>query len=72
MSLFDDLKALGADVDGGLKRINGNEKLYTKLLGSFIKSIDTYHVEADFDGNDYRESACDQRCIRESFSYTYI
>ena len=55
MSLFDELKALGADVDGGLKRINGNEKLYTKLLGSFIKSIDPYHVEADFDGNDYGE-----------------
>ena len=35
MSLFEELKDLGVDVDGGLKRINGNEKLYTKLLGTF-------------------------------------
>lgn len=55
MSLFDELKALGVDVDGGLKRINGNEKLYTKLLGSFTKSIDTYHVDTGFDGNDYND-----------------
>lgn len=53
MSLFEELKELGVDVAGGVKRINGNEKLYTKLLGSFIKSINTYRVEADFDGNDY-------------------
>ena len=39
MSLFEELKDLGVDVDGGLKRINGNEKLYTKLLGTFTKSI---------------------------------
>ncbi|MCM1174666.1 MAG: hypothetical protein NC341_06395 [Blautia sp.] len=56
MTLFEELKELGVDVDGGLKRINGNEKLYTKLLGSFIKSINTYHVEADFDGTDYNET----------------
>lgn len=51
MSLFEDLKDLGVDVDGGLKRINGNEKLYTKLLGSFIKAIKTYDVQADFDAD---------------------
>ena len=56
MSLFEELKGLGVDVDGGLKRINGNEKLYTKLLGSFTKSINTYHVGADFDGTDYNET----------------
>lgn len=55
MSLFEELKGLGVDVDGGLKRINGNEKLYTKLLGTFLKSIDTYRVAADFDGTDYNE-----------------
>ncbi|MCM1252676.1 MAG: hypothetical protein NC321_07625 [Clostridium sp.] len=55
MSLLEELKTLDVDVDGGLKRINGNEALYTKLLGSFIKSINTYKVEADFDGNDYND-----------------
>lgn len=49
MSLFDELRTLGVDVDGGLKRINNNEKLYTRLLGSFVKSIDSQYVPADFD-----------------------
>ena len=55
MSLFDELRELGVDVDDGLKRINGNEKLYTKLLGSFIKAINTYNVQPDFDGTDYND-----------------
>lgn len=55
MTLLEELRTLDVDVDGGLKRINGNEKLYTKLLGSFTKSINTYKVDADFDGNDYNE-----------------
>ncbi|MCH5256401.1 MAG: hypothetical protein J1D87_03870 [Lachnospiraceae bacterium] len=55
MSLFDELRELGVDVDGGLKRISGNEKLYTKLLGSFVKAINTYNVKPDFDGTDYNE-----------------
>ena len=52
MALFDELKDLGVDVDGGLKRINNNEKLYTRLLGSFVKSIETQYVPADFDAAD--------------------
>lgn len=55
MSLLEELRALDVDVDGGLKRISGNEKLYIKLLGSFTKSIDTYKVDADFDGNEYND-----------------
>ena len=55
MSLLEELKTLDVDVDGGLKRIGGNEKLYIKLLGSFTKSINTYKVDADFDGNDYND-----------------
>ncbi len=51
MSLLEELKDLGVDVDGGLKRINGNEKLYTKLLGSFTKAIKTYDVQPDFDAD---------------------
>lgn len=56
MSLFDELRELGVDIDGGLKRINGNEKLYTKLLGSFVKAINTYDVQPDFDGTDYNDT----------------
>lgn len=55
MSLFEELKDLGVDVDGGLKRINGNEKLYTKLLGSYLKAVKTYNVQPDFDDADCNE-----------------
>lgn len=55
MSLFEELRELGVDVDGGLKRINNNEKLYTKLLGSFVKAINTYAVQADFDASEINE-----------------
>ncbi len=52
MSLFEDLKSLGVNVDEGLKRINGNEKLYTRLLGSYVKSIDANYITPDFDEAD--------------------
>jgi len=55
MSLFDELRMLGVDIDGGLKRINGNEGLYTRLLGSFVRTIKEHAVQADFDA-----SQCEQ------------
>lgn len=56
MNLFEELKALGVDVDGGVKRINGNEKLYTKLLGSFTRTIEEKWLSADFDASDCTEA----------------
>ena len=55
MNMLEELKALGVDVDEGVKRLNGNEALYKKLLGSFIKTMESHHVEPDFDCNDYQE-----------------
>ena len=31
MSVLEELRTLGVDIDDGLKRLNGNEKLYTRL-----------------------------------------
>lgn len=56
MNLLDELKALGVDVDDGLKRLMGNEKLYKRLLGSFVKMIRTQAVDPDFDENDCTEA----------------
>jgi len=56
MSLFEDLRALGVDIDDGLKRINGNEALYTRLLGSFVKTLKTHEVRPDFDASDCTEA----------------
>lgn len=52
MSLFEELKSLGVNIDEGLGRINGNEKLYTRLLGTFVKSTEANYITPDFDESD--------------------
>lgn len=55
MSLLEELKELGVNVDEGLERLGGNQGLYERLLGSFLKTMETHHVEPDFDTSDYAE-----------------
>ena len=56
MAFLDELKDLGVDIDGGLKRLNGNEKLYTRLFGSFLKTLNANLIDADFDCADYNDA----------------
>lgn len=56
MAFLDELKDLGVDIDGGLKRLNGNEKLYTRLFGSFLKTLNANLIDADFDCTDYNDT----------------
>lgn len=53
MDLLNELRALGVDVDDGVKRIMGNEKLYRKLLGSFVKMVESEPLDLDFDSGDF-------------------
>ena len=55
MTLLEELETLGVNVQEGLERLGGNEALYTKLLGSFVKSMEAHYVQPDFDENDYDE-----------------
>ncbi len=55
MGLFEDLKELGVDVDGGLKRIGGNEALYKRLLNTFVKAMKGQQVSPDFDITNYED-----------------
>lgn len=55
MDLLEELKGLGVDVDGGLKRIGGNEALYRRLLNTFVKAMKGQKVTPDFDLSDYEE-----------------
>ena len=50
MSLLDEMKELGVNVDEGLKRFMGN-----RMFGSFVKMINKSLVDPDFDANDYQE-----------------
>lgn len=56
MTMTEELKNLGVDVDGALKRLGGNAGLYERLLGTLPKTIREHYVSADFDGNDYKET----------------
>lgn len=53
MDLLEELKALGVNTDEGLKRLMGNEKLYRRLLGSFVKMMKSNVVGTDFNASDY-------------------
>lgn len=55
MGVLEELKVLGVDVDEALERLNGNEGLYTRLLGSLTGTLRDYYVQPDFDGTDYSE-----------------
>lgn len=55
MDLLEELRALGVNVDEGLQRLNKNEKLYIRLLGSFTKTIAERYVDPNFDTTDYEE-----------------
>lgn len=52
MGLCEELKELGVDIDEALRRLGGNEALYTKLLGSFVKMAGQYEVDPEFDASD--------------------
>ncbi|MCM1325991.1 MAG: hypothetical protein NC094_10025 [Bacteroidales bacterium] len=56
MSLLDELRGLGVNVDEGLKRIMGNEALYKRLLGSFVKTLRENSLAPDFDAADCTEA----------------
>lgn len=52
MGLLEELKDLGANIDEGLERLGGNQALYERLLGSFLKTMETHRLAADFDAGD--------------------
>lgn len=55
MSLFDELKENGVDVDEGMERMMGNANLYQRMLGKLLNMIKETSIDTEFDGNDYEE-----------------
>lgn len=52
MSLFEELKELGVNVNEGLERVMDDEPLYEMMLGMFIDSVNSNPIEmADFDAD---------------------
>ena len=56
MNLLDELKELGVNVDEGLYRLGGNKAIYKKMLcASFVKMMNNYSVDPDFDHENYQD-----------------
>ena len=56
MSLTEDLRRLGVDVDEGLERVMGDQSLYEMMLGMFIDAVGKEPIqEEEFDGEDVEE-----------------
>lgn len=56
MSLIDELKGLGANVDEALDRVMGDQDLYVMMLGMFLSSVAENDVKAeDFDAADLED-----------------
>lgn len=47
MSLLEELKSLGADVEEGLDRVMGDNALYEAMMGMFIDSVNNNPVSTE-------------------------
>ena len=56
MELFEELIALGVDIDDGMKRLMNNDGLYKRMLGLFVKTLKSQYVPVDFDAADCTEA----------------
>ena len=56
MSLLEELKGLGVNVDEGLGRVMGDASLYEMMLGMFVDAIATTPISLEeFSGSDLEE-----------------
>ena len=54
--MLEDLKAMGADVDDAIKRLQGNRDLYISLLHKFPNNASKYNAVIDFQENDWENA----------------
>ena len=56
MSLLEELKGLGVNVDEGLDRVMGDNSLYEMMLGMFVDAVGTTPISPEeFSGSDLDE-----------------
>ena len=55
MGLLEELKSLGVDVDGGIKRLSGKQSLYERMMFKFLDMMKKSVISPDFDSNDYTD-----------------
>ena len=53
MGMIEDLKELGVNTEEGLKRLNGNQSFYERMLRSVPKMLEKDQVDPEFPADDY-------------------
>ena len=53
MGMIEDLKELGVNTEEGLKRLNGNQSFYERMLRSVPKMLEKDLVDPEFPADDY-------------------
>lgn len=53
MGMIEDLKELGVNTEEGLKRLNGNQSFYERMLRSVPKMLEKDPVDPEFSADDY-------------------
>ena len=53
MGMIEDLKELGVNTEEGLKRLNGNQSFYERILRSVPKMFEKDPVDPEFPVDDY-------------------
>ena len=53
MGMIEDLKELGVNTEEGLKRLNGNQSFYERMLRSVTKMLEKDPVDPEFPVDDY-------------------
>lgn len=58
MSMLDELKALGVNIEDALQRFMNNSALYEKMLGKLVNNVKDIKVLPSIEAGDY-SAACD-------------
>lgn len=64
MSLLDDLKNIGCDIDDGLNRFMQNSSLYEKMLRKFPESLSKVNLEKDFEDHNVENAISEAHTIK--------
>lgn len=64
MSLLDDLKGIGCDIDDGLNRFMQNASLYEKMLRKFPESLAKVNLVKDFSDHNVENAISEAHTIK--------
>lgn len=64
MSMLNELKALGADIDEGLRRFMNNSAFYERMLGKFVESAESLEVMEYLESGDNEKALTNAHTLK--------